>query len=648
MPSGRKQKILLIVLTIIWVLITAVRVWNIASYPSRKPAAGEETAATERALYFNIVSNEYDASYKKIIPYINSTVQRLYEQQNSKSANPDDMVKNCIMDYAIAASGSQGGKDKSPFDDAKKKYSKKFAELEANPIIPSDAKEILGTLYFYPDESLPEGYNQAELEKTVNSAFDYSRIGWSDVADWNGLTGKLKLRQTEPDKRICEFLDPVALSIIDNNPTGGELDDKSKALILAGLNKILNNRDFYNLEVFKKTPLVPEGHDLYKKGVANLSESQLRRFNRLLLEGAHPSEFTQSKKAGSFFRDYSLYRLYKISGNADGKAVIMEKARLLAGKLTFGLVFICILLVAGLIGFFLLLILPLISLFKFQQYSLTGMNIGDRNNPQFSGILPGKAWLVFLFWEFMRFFAAINLGLIAANKAGIPAVMIFSIHIGVYALVLLAAQRIFSSKAAELQSVSVPASEKTEESGLPENAEIIQETDKPKAQGFSWAMIGIGNPKGINNFYGFLTGIGGYCCAIPLVYFGSFLYKYIVGTMPRSQNAALDIIGNISNLADGIMIFLMIGVIGPIFEEILFRGFLYTALRRYVPAYAGVLLVSFLFAAIHFDFNVFIGLFTLGAVLAILYERTGSLTPSIITHMIWNSMTFFLTITLIK
>jgi membrane protease YdiL (CAAX protease family) len=43
-----------------------------------------------------------------------------------------------------------------------------------------------------------------------------------------------------------------------------------------------------------------------------------------------------------------------------------------------------------------------------------------------------------------------------------------------------------------------------------------------------------------------------------------------------------------------------------------------------------------------------LGLFIIGAVLAVLYERTGSLTPSIVTHMIWNSMTFFLMITLIK
>ena len=83
-------------------------------------------------------------------------------------------------------------------------------------------------------------------------------------------------------------------------------------------------------------------------------------------------------------------------------------------------------------------------------------------------------------------------------------------------------------------------------------------------------------------------------------------------------------------------------VIAPVAEEVLFRGFLFGKLRAAkVKLWLSVLIVSLLFAVVHFQGNVGIDVFALSIVLCMLRVWSGSLWPSIMLHMAKNGVAFY-------
>ena len=84
---------------------------------------------------------------------------------------------------------------------------------------------------------------------------------------------------------------------------------------------------------------------------------------------------------------------------------------------------------------------------------------------------------------------------------------------------------------------------------------------------------------------------------------------------------------------------LVIGV-APFVEEFFFRGFIFSALRDGIGVWGGAVLSGAIFAAIHLKPQFFVPLMVLGVVLALLYQRTESLWPSIILHATNNALVF--------
>jgi hypothetical protein len=74
----------------------------------------------------------------------------------------------------------------------------------------------------------------------------------------------------------------------------------------------------------------------------------------------------------------------------------------------------------------------------------------------------------------------------------------------------------------------------------------------------------------------------------------------------------------------------------PFTEELIFRGFVFNALLRYLPAAAAIALDGFLFGLSHLDAAASFPLMLGGAVLAYVYWRTGSLVTSMLTHGTFN------------
>lgn len=77
-------------------------------------------------------------------------------------------------------------------------------------------------------------------------------------------------------------------------------------------------------------------------------------------------------------------------------------------------------------------------------------------------------------------------------------------------------------------------------------------------------------------------------------------------------------------------------LIGPIFEEILFRGFIYRNLRDLVGPGLAMGISALLFGLVHLQAPLIVPLAALGIVLAFLFERSGSLLVPIAVHALWN------------
>jgi membrane protease YdiL (CAAX protease family) len=85
---------------------------------------------------------------------------------------------------------------------------------------------------------------------------------------------------------------------------------------------------------------------------------------------------------------------------------------------------------------------------------------------------------------------------------------------------------------------------------------------------------------------------------------------------------------------------LLIVIAAPIAEETCFRGMLFGGLREKLPRLAAALVTGLIFGALHALTGVSAvpPLIVFGFLLALLYERTGSIVPGILLHMINNSI----------
>jgi len=124
------------------------------------------------------------------------------------------------------------------------------------------------------------------------------------------------------------------------------------------------------------------------------------------------------------------------------------------------------------------------------------------------------------------------------------------------------------------------------------------------------------------------------------------LASTIPGFSPdQTQNLGLGhLFGN-----DVILGFFVLVVLTPLFEEVIFRGFLYGRLRNLqLPWWVSSLVVSILFGLAHMQWNVGVDVFFLSMVACILREMTDSIWAGVLLHMIKNFLAFLVTFVFIQ
>jgi len=141
---------------------------------------------------------------------------------------------------------------------------------------------------------------------------------------------------------------------------------------------------------------------------------------------------------------------------------------------------------------------------------------------------------------------------------------------------------------------------------------------------------------------GVLNGIGAYAAALPA---GAVAMAIAMQAINRGwlaeppANPLIAAMMQAHGWGTRALFLALLCVAAPVVEETIFRGGLYGGLRRRCSLPAAALVSSAVFAAVHLNWASFLPVTALGAVLCVVYERTGSLLPAMAAHGIFNLVT---------
>jgi membrane protease YdiL (CAAX protease family) len=96
----------------------------------------------------------------------------------------------------------------------------------------------------------------------------------------------------------------------------------------------------------------------------------------------------------------------------------------------------------------------------------------------------------------------------------------------------------------------------------------------------------------------------------------------------------------------GALLFVVAAGVGPLAEELFFRGALFTALKRHATTLATVGTTSLLFTLFHLDPRSWAPIFPLAVVIGMVRARTGSLYTALLVHAGFNATALAMTRTL--
>ena len=158
-----------------------------------------------------------------------------------------------------------------------------------------------------------------------------------------------------------------------------------------------------------------------------------------------------------------------------------------------------------------------------------------------------------------------------------------------------------------------------------------------RLRGQSWRDLGI---RGESFFKNVKTGVLGYIAVIPpmfLIFFILAILMQIFSYEPLPQNVVQIYLKK--NPGSFLFLFtLFVVILGPVLEEIFFRGFAYPALKKRLGTFKAMTVTATVFATFHMSLTAFVPVFLLGFFLTYLYESSGSLVPSITAHMLHNTL----------
>jgi uncharacterized protein len=160
-----------------------------------------------------------------------------------------------------------------------------------------------------------------------------------------------------------------------------------------------------------------------------------------------------------------------------------------------------------------------------------------------------------------------------------------------------------------------------------------------REHGTGW-MSGFGFKKraGLALLLGACVGFFALWATQRLLIFSGYVLE-LLKFHPQEQGIVISLRGT-EGWKDRLIMGVVTIAIAPLGEEILFRGILYPWIKQMGYPRIALWLTALVFAAIHVNLATFVPLVFLAIVLVALYECTGNLLASIMTHMLFNAANF--------
>jgi len=142
-----------------------------------------------------------------------------------------------------------------------------------------------------------------------------------------------------------------------------------------------------------------------------------------------------------------------------------------------------------------------------------------------------------------------------------------------------------------------------------------------------------------------IWGLVSYCMCLPFVGLSSLFTQlfFEVFHWKLEVQPMLELFSELSGWMNWVSVFLLVGFIGPLLEELVFRGFLFTWLHQRLGFLPGLFLQALIFAAIHMHIASFLPLFVLSIILGLTYVYTRRLMACVWAHAVFNTMTLVYT-----
>ncbi|HET6622388.1 MAG TPA: CPBP family intramembrane glutamic endopeptidase [Candidatus Saccharimonadales bacterium] len=149
------------------------------------------------------------------------------------------------------------------------------------------------------------------------------------------------------------------------------------------------------------------------------------------------------------------------------------------------------------------------------------------------------------------------------------------------------------------------------------------------------------NPAKWTKYLKVLAVFGAYIIVSQIIYFVVDIVLSDIINLNQKQNLGFTA-DSLVQPYQYVLAFFMLVILPPVFEEILFRGYLFGRLMQKMGFIASAIVTSFVFGLVHFNWSVSIDVFVLSLFLCYLRRDSDSIVPGMLLHGLKNGLAYFL------
>ena len=444
-------------------------------------------------------------------------------------------------------------------------------------------------------------------EPTVTALEKYQKNRSEAVSAKENLQAQLK-QITE----IATLDDQADVSLVETPEAKTDLSPQAQQLRkqIAEINKFIAEIDLKQGILLAKQEKISEALAIWQRLIDRLAEPEDQYYQTAIVltnlwqESPKVKDNSQriiKNNLDSWFRDQSLKKLYKISNDQTKIYQLQEQEQLAAANAFLKLALISGIPVLGGFSGVILLIFLVIQLLLKKENAILATNNNKVWHTPWDGEITWQVLIVGFFFV-GQFVLPLLLGIVGFNIAG-AALRIKALYI-LFTYILMA-----------IGGIGVLYYSIKPYLPLPEDWFKVKLFD-------NWI------------FWGF----GGYLLAIPAVLLVSLINQQIW----QGQGGSNPLLYLALQAQDKVALFIFFvtaSIAAPVFEEIMFRGFLLPSLTRYLSVSTAIVVSGLIFAIAHLSLSEVLPLTTLGIILGVVYTRSRNILAPMLLHSLWNSGT---------